>query len=170
MKNTTSQNTALLHTARTLPHWEELPDFDLYMDQVLSLMERYLGSALTHGDKGLTASMVNNYVKTGLVPAPQKKKYSRLHLASLIVVCVLKPVLPLAVIREILDDRMSKSAPHIFYDEFCSQFEAAEEKAQADLDLADAHSNPQAATVLAALNAQSQRAQALALHELRSSR
>ena len=57
-----------------LPRWEELPDLELYMDQVLSLMDRYLGDCPGFDRKGLTASMVNNYVKLGVMPPPVKKK------------------------------------------------------------------------------------------------
>ena len=49
-----------------LPRWAELPDLELYMDQVLSLIERYLGSDPGFDRRGLTASMVNNYVKLGV--------------------------------------------------------------------------------------------------------
>ena len=114
------------YKARTLPRWNELPDFGLYMDQVISLMERYLGAPASPADKGLTASMVNNYVKTGMVPAPVKKRYGRLQLACLIVICALKPVLPLSVIKEILTDKFGQNDAGALYDRFCERFEAAE--------------------------------------------
>ena len=86
--------------ARKLPRWEELPDLDLYMDQVLSLIHRYLGREESPDGKVLTSSMVNNYVKMRLMPAPEKKKYSRVHLAYLIAICVLKTSLPMAAVRD----------------------------------------------------------------------
>ena len=46
--------------------WDHLPDFALYMDQVLSYMDRQV--IRFDGDDGLTAAMVNNYTKSGLVP------------------------------------------------------------------------------------------------------
>lgn len=57
-----------------LPRWEELPELDLYMDQVITLVDHYL-SPVIHSDKHtlLTASMVNNYVKNGMIPPPKKK-------------------------------------------------------------------------------------------------
>ena len=61
-----------------LPRWNALPDLELYMDQVLSLMERYLGNYPGFDRKGLTAAMVNNYVKLGVMPPPVKKKYTDL--------------------------------------------------------------------------------------------
>ena len=82
-----------------LPRWEELPDLELYMDQVLSLVERYLGDYPGFEERRLTASMVNNYVKMGVMPPPVKKRYSRVHLAYLLMICLLKAALPETPIR-----------------------------------------------------------------------
>ena len=71
--------------------WDTLPDFPLYMDQVLSYMERQT-IRLDESD-ALTASMVNNYTKNGLVPRAEGKKYTREHLAYLTVICILKRVM-----------------------------------------------------------------------------
>ncbi len=63
-----------------LPRWEELPDIDLYMDQVMTLMDRYLDLLLGRShEKIITPAMVNNYVKLNLIPAPHKKQYNRVH-------------------------------------------------------------------------------------------
>lgn len=74
-----------------LPQWEEMPDIPLYMDQVIVLLSRALDGALPGGE--VTRSMVNNYVRAGLVPRPQKKKYARAHVALLMMVVVLKQAL-----------------------------------------------------------------------------
>jgi hypothetical protein len=71
--------------------WEQLPDFSLYMDQVLSYMERQV-IQLDESD-ALTAAMVNNYTKSGLVPRAEGKRYHREHLAYLTGICVLKHIL-----------------------------------------------------------------------------
>lgn len=71
--------------------WDRLPDFALYMDQVLSCMDRQI--LRFDGEDALTAAMVNNYTKSGLVPRAEGKKYNRTHLAYLAVICVLKRVL-----------------------------------------------------------------------------
>jgi len=71
--------------------WDQLPDFSLYMDQVLSYMDRQV--IRFDGEDGLTAAMVNNYTKGGLVPRAEGKKYNRTHLAYLTAICVLKHVL-----------------------------------------------------------------------------
>ena len=69
-----------LRTQRPVP-WDQLPDFSLYMDQVLSYMDRQV--IRFDEDDGLTAAMVNNYTKSGLVPRAEGKKYNRDHLAYL---------------------------------------------------------------------------------------
>ena len=71
--------------------WEQLPDFALYMDQVLSYMDRQV--LRFDGDDGLTAAMVNNYTKSGLAPRAEGKKYSREHLAYFTAICILKRVM-----------------------------------------------------------------------------
>lgn len=88
----------------SLPDWDNLPTIDLYMDQVISLLSQYLQIyyEVTSVDKILTPSMINNYVKLNIIPAPHKKKYSRVHLVYLIVVCTLKQTLDMATIQKIL--------------------------------------------------------------------
>lgn len=75
---------------RPIP-WEELPDLALYMDQIISYMPRQL----IHFDAGeaLTSAMVNNYIKDGLVPRAEGKRYGPVHLGYLTAVCALKKVL-----------------------------------------------------------------------------
>ena len=80
-----------------LPRWEELPDIDLYMDQVLRLTEKHL-SVL--GIKPVTAAMINNYVKLKLLPAPIGKKYTRQHVAFIFAIAILKDVFEIIQIRE----------------------------------------------------------------------
>ncbi|OUN05710.1 hypothetical protein B5G43_11880 [Flavonifractor sp. An92] len=71
--------------------WESFPDIGLYMDQIISYMPRQL----IHYGEGdlLTSAMVNNYIKDGLLPRAEGKRYSRIHLAYLTAICVLKQVL-----------------------------------------------------------------------------
>lgn len=71
--------------------WNQLPDFSLYMDQVLSYMDRQV--IRFDGDDGLTAAMVNNYTKSGLAPRAEGKKYGREHLAYFTAICILKRVM-----------------------------------------------------------------------------
>ena len=109
-----------------LPRWNELPDLDIYMDQVLSLMTRYFNGYPGTDDKGLTSSMVNNYVKLGIMPAPRSKKYNREHLAHLIVICILKTVMPIGQIGQIISAKSESGEPcEDMYNRFCDSYEGA---------------------------------------------
>ena len=80
-----------------LPRWEELPDLDLYKDQVLKLTDKHLSPL---GIKPVTAAMINNYVKLKLLPAPIGKKYTRMHVAFIFSIAILKDVFEIIQIRE----------------------------------------------------------------------
>ncbi len=86
--------------------YEELPDIELYMDQVVTFLEKQIkifqNSSL---DKQITSSMINNYVKGEVVAAPIAKKYNREHLAAIEEVITLKQVLSIAEVKQILDER-----------------------------------------------------------------
>ena len=94
-----------------LPYWDELPEIDLYMDQVIVLMEKYLSFHKTSEDDLIvTHSMINNYVKHGIMPPPKKKKYSREHIAYLIIICSLKQALPIQDIKELIENRVKRTS------------------------------------------------------------
>jgi len=92
-----------------LPTWEALPRFDLYMDQVITLMEEYLSLYKKPTDKLITPSMINNYVKLGVIPKPYKKRYNRIHLAYLVMVCSLKQILSISDIQKLLPLSLSET-------------------------------------------------------------
>ena len=73
-----------------LPEWEALPEIELYMDQVITLMSKYFGKFSTKDEPLLTPSMINNYVKMGVIARPEGKKYGREQLAMLTMLVVLK--------------------------------------------------------------------------------
>lgn len=100
----------------SLPDWEQLPVIDLYMDQVLSLIEQYLSIYYEMNDnkKFITASMINNYVKLNIIPAPVKKKYSKEHIAYLLIVCTLKQTLDMATIKKILPNDRNESIKSLY--------------------------------------------------------
>lgn len=104
--------------------WEQLPDFSLYMDQVLSYMDRQV--LRFDGDDGLTAAMVNNYTKGGLLPRAEGKKYSREHLAYLTVICVLKQVLSTRDMKLLLDQELKDSGSvETGYTTFCRSLDGS---------------------------------------------
>lgn len=86
--------------------WEQLPDFPLYMDQVLSYMERQV--LRFDGEDRLTAAMVNNYTKSGLLPRAEGKKYSREHLAYLTAICILKRVMSARDMEVVLSAQLAQ--------------------------------------------------------------
>lgn len=110
-----------------LPTWEELPDLELYMDQVVSLVIRYVNlqphSALK--DSILTSSAVNNYVRLKLIPPPVKKRYSRIHLAYLIVICCLKGSMSLSSIQQMFPMNLSEEEVQQIYTNFVHRYRTA---------------------------------------------
>ncbi|WP_294533267.1 DUF1836 domain-containing protein [uncultured Pseudoflavonifractor sp.] len=71
--------------------WDAFPDIGLYMDQIISYMPRQL---IHFSDEdSLTSAMVNNYIKDGMLPRAEGKRYNRTHLAYLTAICALKQVL-----------------------------------------------------------------------------
>ena len=107
------------------PRWNELPDIELYMDQVVNIIDRHLNCFAQEGSKIVTSTMINNYVKQKIVKPPKNKKYDRVHLAYLIPVCVLKQVIS---IPELCDGialiLQHKEIPEA-YDFFCELMEQA---------------------------------------------
>ena len=83
-----------------LPEWDELPDFGLYMDQLVTYVARTFPGI--SGRLDLTSSMINNYVKAGLIDKPTGKKYSREALAQLLMISLMKVSTPLDVMNKIL--------------------------------------------------------------------
>lgn len=82
---------------------DELPNIDLYMDQVTNLMESKLRHASRNlDDKVLTKTMINNYTKNELIPPPEKKKYSKEHLVVLIFIFYSKGFLSITDIQSML--------------------------------------------------------------------
>ena len=100
-------------------HPGDIPNIDLYMDQVTTFMDEQLDSTKRYKeDKILTKTMINNYTKNNLLPPPVKKKYSREHMLLLIFIYYFKSVLSISDIQNILNpltDRYfgEKSSPSL---------------------------------------------------------
>lgn len=81
---------------------DEIPNIDLYMDQVTTFMDEHLAQEKRfEADKILTKTMINNYTKNQLLPPPAKKKYSKEHMLLLIFIYYFKNVLSISDIRTI---------------------------------------------------------------------
>ncbi len=96
--------------------WQEFPDIGLYKDQVLSYMFRQLINF--EGEGQLTSAMINNYIKDGLLPRTDGKKYSREHLAGLTEICLLKQVLSVRDTGFLLKQELSGKDHSGFYTKF----------------------------------------------------
>ena len=106
------------------PRWDEFPAIELYMDQVLSILENSL-SGFSHGERTITSSMINNYVKQKIVKPPVKKKYDRVHLSYLYAVSILKPLMSISDICRGIAIVLRKFEIKEAYDIFCSELEGA---------------------------------------------
>ncbi len=106
-----------------LPRWKDLPELELYMDQVIVLMQKYLGPYMLSEDL-LTPSMINNYVKMNVLPAPVKKKYSRLHIARLLVICLMKRQLSIPVISRMIEEQAQAAGMDGFFNAFVETYES----------------------------------------------
>lgn len=84
-------------------HSEDIPNIDLYMDQVTTFMDAHLASTKRYpDDKILTKTMINNYTKNNLLPPSNKKKYSKEHVLFLILIYYLKSFLSIKDIETLL--------------------------------------------------------------------
>lgn len=84
-------------TNYSLPDWKTMPDIDLYMDQVMTYLERELAPLVVEGqEKMITTWMINNYVKGNLLPSPVQKKYSKEHLGYMFAICSIKQILSIS--------------------------------------------------------------------------
>ncbi len=89
---------------------DEIPNIDLYMDQVTTLMDTKLRATTRYPkeDKILTKTMINNYAKNDLLPPPVKKKYSKEHVLMLIFIYYFKGVLSINDIQTLLQPLAEK--------------------------------------------------------------
>ncbi|MFD1884426.1 DUF1836 domain-containing protein [Paenibacillus wenxiniae] len=112
--------------AYRFPRWEQLPMIGIYMDQLVAWLEyqfhQFPGET---AGKLITPSMINNYVKQKIIPPTVKKKYSREHIAYLIMICNLKPVLPIGTIQTMISIQLKTMTLDEIYNHFCEEQEAA---------------------------------------------
>ena len=113
-----------------IPRWEELPNIDLFLEQVVTLINNHLApyifisSDAKEENELLTKTMINNYVKHEIIEAPIKKQYSKSQVAKLFAICVLKQVYSMQDIKKLLKMAL-KSDIQVSYNKFCTLFEEA---------------------------------------------
>lgn len=113
------------YKAYRAPRWEDFPDIELYMDQVISVLEKHLLLFASEGEKVITSTMINNYVKQKLIPPPENKRYGRRQLAFLYVVCILKKFMQLSRIRILLENLKEGRTEEEAYLFFARQLDSA---------------------------------------------
>ena len=107
-----------MNTYFSYPKWEEIPNIDLYLDQVLLYVNQVCSIVSIEKEKGLTASMVNNYVKHGYLAKPDKKKYQRQQIARLIAITTLKSVFSIQEIAQTLNTLQTQASSEQLYNAF----------------------------------------------------
>lgn len=105
---------------------DELPRIELYLDQVLALVSESLSFMAAPGEELITGSMVNNYVKHRVVPAPQRRRYTRRHVAMLTYVCAFKQVFSIREIKCLFEACVDAGVNvSLAYDELAASLERA---------------------------------------------
>jgi predicted choloylglycine hydrolase len=88
---------------------EDIPNIDLYMDQVTTFMDEHLQASKRYPeDKMLTKTMINNYTKNNLLPSPDRKKYSKEHMLLLIFIYYFKNILSISDIQSVFNPLTEK--------------------------------------------------------------
>lgn len=110
----------------SMPRYADIPDVGLYCEQVIHYIEQAL-SPLDGCSEGpwISPSMVNNYVKSGLIASPAKKLYSREHIARLLVICIFKQVLTIQAISSLFRIQKMTYMTDIAYNYVAAELESA---------------------------------------------
>lgn len=100
-----------------LPAWEDIPDLGLYMEQVLALLTDYLDYLPPElkDEQFITAATINNYVRNRYMPKPRKKKYYRIHIAYLVMICTLKQSLTIATLTKMIPNDIPEESVREIY-------------------------------------------------------
>lgn len=108
-----------------LPDWDIIPDFGLYMDQVIVLLEQYLTfipAPVGSKERFITSSTINNYVRLRIMPAPVKRKYHRIHIAYLIMILTMKQSLSISDVQKVLPADSSEADVRAIYEDYSQKF------------------------------------------------
>ncbi|KGO32123.1 hypothetical protein Q757_02890, partial [Oenococcus alcoholitolerans] len=101
------------------PEWDQLPNFDIYLDQLLDITNQYIYPIT--GEK-ITKTMMHNYTKAEVIMRPDNKKYGRIHLAGAIIVSLLKSVFSLEMIKSGFKLELDHGPSQQVYDFFIKTF------------------------------------------------
>lgn len=103
-----------------LPEWREIPDIGLYMEQVVAVLKQYLDYLPPElkEEQIITSATINNYVRTRIMPEPKKKRYYRVHIAYLIIICTLKQSLSIAMIQHVIPTGLDEEQVRRLYESY----------------------------------------------------
>lgn len=105
--------------------WDEMPEFDIYSDQLLSIVNEELDNFSYFDDNlKVTKSMINNYVKHDLMPKPFKKKYSKIHISYILMITFFKNIISLDETKNLMDFLTSNNEISVIYDLFANILES----------------------------------------------
>jgi hypothetical protein len=143
MKTNDERMQDILQHLKSIQHIkpETIPNIDLYMDQVTTFMDEHLKNNKRYpDDKVLTKTMINNYAKNNLLPAPSKKKYTREHILLLIFIYYFKNLLSFHDIEQLfrpITDKHFNTPDDLpledIYKEIFSQEESELDRIKADI-------------------------------------
>ena len=105
--------------------WEQIPDIDLYKDQLIEYLKRQHIGFVLGMEEPLTSAMINNYVKAGVLPRAKGKRYDRDHIAYLTAVSLLKQVLSVQETGKILEMSMEGRSVQEFYEQYTDELDKA---------------------------------------------
>ena len=105
--------------------WEQIPDIDLYKDQLTEYLKRQHIGFVLGMEEPLTSAMINNYVKAGVLPRAKGKRYDRDHIAYLTAVSLLKQVLSVQETGKLLEMSMEGQDVQEFYKQYTDELDKA---------------------------------------------
>lgn len=125
----------------SLPKWDDIPNLGLYMEQVTELLSDYLDYLPPElkNDKIISAATINNYVRKKVMPEPKKKRYYRIHIAYLIIICTLKYCLSIDTLRTIIPNSLSEVEIKDVYDSFVEMQKASSKHFVEEIRIAAGH-------------------------------
>lgn len=109
----------------SLTAWEDLPKMELYSEQTIQYIRELLWFIDSEDEPIITKAMINNYVKNEIIPKPIKKKYTKVHLAHLIAISMLKQVLSIPQIKAGIEYQSKISGAKEAYNLFCEEINLA---------------------------------------------
>ena len=110
-----------------IPRWNELPNIELYIDQVICYLDDSLLNYVSKENEEhiLTKTMINNYVKHSVIMPANNKKYGKEHIAKLFIICILKQLYSINDITNLMSLMTERHTIQEVYDSFCKELEEA---------------------------------------------